>query len=68
MGLYKDYENQNFSDYSLDEEVKNYDDMDESEHKKRVRRMLEERLEKKRLKDELEEEWESDFDWDDLEK
>jgi len=43
------------------------DDGQTIEHKREVKRMLEERLEKKRLKEELEDfdgELEGDYDWD----
>ena len=46
------------------------DDSETLEHKREVKRMLEERLEQKRLKNELEDfdgELEGDFDWDKLE-
>lgn len=63
MGLHKDSDdNQSFSDFSFDE------DPDELNHKKRVRQMLEERLERKRLKEELDDELEGEFDWDDLDE
>lgn len=63
MSLHKDYdENQSFSDFNYD------DDVDELNHKKQVRRMLEDRLERKRLKAELEDELDEEFDWDDLER
>ncbi|MDF1683323.1 MAG: hypothetical protein P1U36_01570 [Legionellaceae bacterium] len=47
-----------------------HDDAETLEHKREVKRMLEERLEQKRLKNELEDfdgELEGDFDWDKLE-
>lgn len=47
-----------------------HDDGETLEHKREVKRMLEERLERKRLKDELEDfdgELEGDFDWDNFE-
>ena len=37
------------------------------DHKKQVRRMLEERLERRRLEKELEDELDGDFNWDDME-
>lgn len=46
------------------------DDGETLEHKREVKRMLEERLEQKRLKNELEDfdgELEGKFDWDDVE-
>jgi hypothetical protein len=48
-------------------EVDGYDDPGISAHKKRVRRLLEDRLERKRLKEELDDydgESEDAFDWD----
>lgn len=46
----------------------NYDDDKEAlSHKKRVRRMLEERLERKRLKEEFDE-MDGEFDWDEFER
>ena len=44
----------------------NYENPDVLKHKKRVRQMLEDRLERKRLKDELDDEIEGEFDWKDL--
>jgi len=62
MSLHKDYDdNQSFSDFNYE------DDLDKLSHKKRVRRMLEDRLEHKRLKAELDDEIEGEFDWSDLE-
>ena len=62
MGLHKDYDdNQSFSDFNYE------DDLDKLSHKKRIRRMLEDRLEHKRLKAELDDELEGEFDWKDLE-
>ena len=60
MSLHKDYnDNQSFPDFNCDEDV------DELNHKKHVRRLLEDRLEKKRLKEELDDELEGEFHWDD---
>ncbi|MDI9818270.1 MULTISPECIES: hypothetical protein [unclassified Legionella] len=55
-------ENNSFSEYSYEEDTENLD------HKKRVRKLLEERLERKRLREELKEEFDDlddRFDWDD---
>ena len=41
---------------------------DNSDHKRQVRKMLEERLERKRLKEELEDELDGEFDWDELDR
>ncbi len=60
MSLHRDYDDsQFFSDFKLDE------DLEELDHKKRVKRLLEERLERKRLKEELEDELDGEFNWDD---
>lgn len=62
MSLNKIYdEHQAFPDLQLEDEVSSL------EHKKRVRRLLEERLERKRLKEELDDELEGEFDWRALE-
>ena len=63
MGLHKDYEDKTFSDYSYDEDVSDLD------HKKKIKRLLEEKLERKRLKDEFKDDFDElngEFDWDDL--
>lgn len=65
MGLHKDYEDKIFSDYSYDEDVSDLD------HKKKIKRLLEEKLERKRLKDEFKDDFDElngEFDWDDLDK
>ena len=65
MSLHKEYDDQSFSDYNYDE------DADKSGHRKKVRRMLEERLERKRLKEEFMDDFDElggDFDWDMLDK
>ncbi len=69
MGLQKDYEeNQWQNELNLDDERDEVENPEDADHKKQVRRMLEEHLEKKRLKEELEDEFEADFDWDDFDK
>lgn len=68
MSLHKDYdESQSFSDFNYDDELDEVNP-EELNHKKHVRRMLEERLERKRLKEELEDEFDGEFDWDDLDR
>ena len=63
MGLHKDFDDgQFFSDLNFDEETEDLD------NKKRVRRLLEERLDRKRLKEELDDELEGEFDWDNYEE
>lgn len=67
MSLHEDSDDYSFSDY-------NYDELDDREHldeKKKVKRLLDERLERKRLKDECKDEFDElngDFNWDDLDK
>ncbi len=65
MGLYRNDDNgQSFVDF-------NHDDVDEITNKKRLRQLLEKKLERKRLKEELEYfdgELDGDFDWDYLDK
>ncbi|WP_298624745.1 PA3496 family putative envelope integrity protein [uncultured Legionella sp.] len=65
MALHEEFDEQSFSDYNYD------DEMDDMTHKKRVKRMLEDRLEKKRLRDEFKDDFDElsgDFDWDELDK
>lgn len=66
MGLHHDYEDsQSFSEPGHDE------DSDDLDNKRRVRRLLEERLERKRLKEEFKDEFDEsndEFDWDDFDK
>ena len=57
-----------YNDHRLFSEV-NHDHDDDQEtikHKKRVRHLLEDRLDRKRLKEELDDELEGEFDWKDL--
>ncbi|CAM2995356.1 Uncharacterised protein [Legionella steigerwaltii] len=68
MGLHEDYDDQSFSDYNYDEDI---DPTDSTDHRKNVRRMLEEKLERKRLKEEFKDDFDElsgDFDWDILDK
>lgn len=65
MGLHEDFEESSFNEYNYDEE---FEDLP---HKKRVRRLLEDKLERKRLKRELKDDFDSledEFDWDDLDR
>jgi hypothetical protein len=65
MGLYKD---QDDNSYNFDYNYSDEDDVEELANKKRVRRLLEARLERKRLKEELEDyegELDGEFNWDD---
>ncbi|WP_133128185.1 PA3496 family putative envelope integrity protein [Legionella nagasakiensis] len=69
MSLHKGYdESQVFSDLNHDEEFEEFNPVDESEHKKRIRKMIEDRLERKRLREEFEDELDGEFDWDELER
>ncbi|MFC3909370.1 hypothetical protein ACFORL_09835 [Legionella dresdenensis] len=63
MGLRKDYDDDSFSFTDIPME----EDAEELSHKKRVRKLLEQKLERKRLKEEFDE-LDGEFDWDDLEK
>lgn len=66
MGLHEEYEDQSFSDYNYEE-----DDMEDSTQRKRIKRMLEDRLERKRLRDEFKDDFDElsgEFDWDELDK
>ena len=61
MGLYEHPDEQSYSDYNYD------DENGENNHKKKVKRMLEDRLERKRLKDECKDDFDElngEFDWD----
>lgn len=65
MKLHEDYDERSLSDYNYDE------DAGSQEHRKKIRRMLEDRLENKRLKEELKDDFDElggEFDWDILDK
>lgn len=65
MSLHEDHYNQIFSEFNFDEEV------EDLPKRKRVRKMLEDRLERKRLKDEFKDDFDElsgEFDWDELDK
>ena len=63
MSLHKDYDDsRSFPDFNCDE------DIDELNHKKNVRRILEDRLERKRLKEELDDELDGEFNWYDQDR
>jgi hypothetical protein len=65
MSLHEDYDHRVFSDYNFDDEV------EDLPKKKRIKRMLEDRLERKRLKDEFKDDFDElsgEFDWDELDK
>lgn len=67
MSLHEDSDDYLFSDHNYDE----VDDLNELDQKKKVKRLLDERLERKRLKDEFKDDFDEingEFDWDELEK
>ncbi len=67
MSLHEDSDDYAFSDYNYDD----IDDTEELDQKKRIKRLLEERLERKRLKDEFKDDFDElsgEFDWDELDK
>lgn len=71
MGLLEEYDDQSSSEYNFDEEIDDTFDLDDISQKKRVKRMLEDRLERKRLKDEFKDDFDElsgEFDWDEMEK
>ncbi len=70
MSLHReDYDDQSLSDMNYEEDAHEVEEQhDGAEQKKRVRRMLEDRLERKRLREELEDELDGEFDWDDYDK
>lgn len=59
---YEEGEGSSFSEQTYEEE-----DLDELSHKKRIRKMLEDRLERKRLKEEFDE-LDGEFNWDELDR
>lgn len=66
MGLRRGYDDDShsFSEYPYEEE----EDIEQLNHKRQVRKMLEEKLERKRLKEELDDELYGEFDWDDIDR
>lgn len=70
MSLLEEYDDQSSSEYNF-EEIDDTYDLDDISKKKRVKRMLEDRLERKRLRDEFKDDFDElsgEFDWDELEK
>lgn len=68
MSLHEDSDDYSFSDYNYDEEKEEVQNLDQ---RKKVKRLLEDRLERKRLKDEFKDDFDElsgEFDWDDLDK
>jgi hypothetical protein len=71
MGLHEDLDDSpSFSELNIEEEaesiVEEEREREDVGRKKKIRRMLEERLERKRLKQEFEDELDGEFDWSDL--
>jgi hypothetical protein len=65
MGLHEEYEDTSYTDFNYEEKLESLP------HKKRVKRLLEDRLERKRLRDECKDEFnefDGEFNWDDIEK
>ncbi|KTC67908.1 hypothetical protein Lbir_2510 [Legionella birminghamensis] len=63
MGLRNEHDDgHSFNDYEY-----THEDEEQLSHKKRIRKLLEDRLEKKRLREEIDE-LDGDFDWDELDK
>lgn len=60
--------------HHIDDDMQNYTDFDYEEdeeslnHKRQVRRMLEDKLEKKRLKAEINDDFEDEFDWSEIDR
>lgn len=68
MSLHEELDDYSFNEYKYEEEAKS---VEELSHKKRVKRLLEERLERKRLQDEFKDDFDElngEFNWADLEK
>jgi hypothetical protein len=73
MALHEESEDQSFTDYSYDDRpIKEEEDSaDKIKQRKKVKRLLEEKLERKRLKDEFKDDFDElsgEFDWDELDK
>ena len=68
MSLHEETDDLSFSDYSYDDEKVG---IEESNKKKKIKRMIEDRLERKRLKNEFKDDFDElsgEFDWDELDK
>jgi len=65
MALHEDIDDSSFTEYNFDDEV------DDLTHRKKVKRLLEDKLERKRLKEEFSDDFDEingEFDWDELDK
>ncbi len=64
MSLHRERDEYSFSDYEVE-------DKEDLSHRKKVKRLLEDRLERKRLKDEFKDDFDElsgEFDWSELDK
>lgn len=73
MALNKDFTDYSSQEFSSEEDLNFDEDLESSSsaHKRRVRQLLDEKLEKKRLKEEFRDEFDEvngEFDWDDYNK
>ena len=67
MALHEESDDYSFTDFKYDE----LDDTEKLNQKKKIKRLLDERLERKKLKDEFKDDFDElngDFDWDELDK
>ena len=65
MGLHKDHGDRSFSDYRFEEDV------EDLAQRKKIKRILDDRMERKRLKDEFKDDFDElsgEFDWDEIDK
>lgn len=65
MGLHKEHEDQTFNDLNID------NDASDLIRRKKVKKILEEKLERKRLREEFMDDFDElsgEFDWDELDK
>ena len=67
MALHEESDDYSFTDFKYDE----LDDTEKLNQKKKIKRLLDERLERKKLKYEFKDDFDElngDFDWDELDK
>ena len=68
MSLHEDSDDYSFSEHQFDDELSDGQDLNQ---KKKIKRLLDERLERKRLKDEFKDDFDElsgEFDWEELDK
>jgi hypothetical protein len=68
MSLHEDSDDYTFTDHKFDDDISDIQDINQ---KKKIKRLLDERLERKRLKDEFKDDFDElsgEFDWDELDK